>query len=189
MGFRIHTLCLLSTLLLTSCSSVPLNIREAPAQSLSLDSVREAPDSFQSQVVRWGGDIMVIENRENFTELTVLARPLSKKGEPSTTDTSSGRFIVHIPAFIEPEEYAAGRLITVRGTVAGTVTREVGDYAYVHPVVEATDWYLWPRPVERPSYYYPWWYYDPWWYSPWYHYPYYYPAHPHHHHHKRGQAW
>ena len=186
MGLRFHTLSLFSTLLLASCStSVPVNIREAPAESLSLGTVRESPDSFQSREVRWGGDILVIENRENFTELTVLARPLSKKGEPGSKDASPGRFIAHIPTFIEPKEYEAGRLITVRGTVAGTETRKVGEYAYVHPVVKASDWYLWPRPVKRSSEYYPWWYYDPWWYSPWYHYPYYYPSRPHHHHHHK----
>jgi len=186
MGFRIHTLWLLPTLLLASCSSsVPVNIRKAPADSLSLGTVRESPDRFQSREVRWGGDILVIVNRESFTELTVLARLLSENGEPRTTDGSPGRFIAHIPTFIDPEEYAAGRLITVRGRVAGTETREVGDYAYVHPVVKASDWYFWPKPSQRSYDYYPRWYYDPWWYSPWYHYPYYYPSRPHHHHHHK----
>jgi outer membrane lipoprotein len=184
MSLRVHTLSLLSMLLLAACSSVPVNIREAPAQSVALGAVRETPETYVARDVRWGGDILVIENRENFTELTVLARPLSSNGEPSTTDASTGRFIVHIPTFIDPKEYTAGRLITVRGTIAGAETRKVGDYAYVHPVVKASDWYLWPKPIERPSDYYPWWYYDPWWYSPWYHYPYYYPGYPHHHHHK-----
>ena len=185
MCLKVQTLGLLSTLLLASCSTgVPVNIREAPADNLSLGTVRESPDRFQSRVVRWGGDILVTENRENFTELTILARPLSSHGKPTTTEASPGRFMARIPVFIDPEEYTAGRSITVRGTVAGTETHKVGDYAYVHPVVSASDWYLWPRPVERSSDYYPWWYYDPWWYSPWYHYPYYYPSRPHHHHHK-----
>ena len=184
MSLKIRTLCLLSTLLWASCSNrVPVNIREAPADSVSLGATREDPDRYKARDVRWGGDILVIANRENFTDLTVLARPLSKSGEPSATDASPGRFIAHIPTFIDPKEYAEGRMITVRGTVAGTETRKVGDYAYLHPVVKASDWYLWPRPVERRPDYYPWWYYDPWWYSPWYHYPYYYPSRPYHHHH------
>ena len=184
MSLRVHTLGLFSALLLASCSTgIPDNIRKAPADGPSLGAVRETPNRFQSQDVRWGGDILVIENREDFTEVTVLARPLSKNGEPSTTDASPGRFIAHISAFIDPEEYAAGRSVTVRGTVAGTETRKVGEYAYAHPVVKASDWYMWPEPVERSYDYYPWWYYDPWWYSPWYHYPYYYPNYPHHQHH------
>ena len=169
--------------LLLSCSSVPENIRKAPADSPMLSTVRASPDSFKSREVRWGGEILETANREDFTELTVLARPLSKEGEPSRTDASPGRFIVRIAAFIDPEEYTAGRRITVRGALAGAETRKVGEYSYVHPVVQATDWYLWPVYERRSSDYYPWWYYDPWWYSPWYHYPYYYyPSHhPHHH--------
>ena len=184
MTLRYHPLWFICTALLASCSSqVPLNIREAPAESLMLGTVRESPDRFQSREVRWGGEILEIVNRENFSELTVLDRPLSNKGEPSTTDSSPGRFIAQIPEFIDPQEYTAERRITVRGTLAGAETREVGEYPYVYPVVKATDWYLWPKPVARSYDRYPWWYYDPWWYSPWYHYPYYhYPAHPHHHH-------
>ena len=65
MSLRIRPLWLLSTLLLASCSnSVPVNIRNAPADSLSLTAVREDPDRYQAQDVRWGGDILVIENRD-----------------------------------------------------------------------------------------------------------------------------
>ena len=161
-----------------------MNIREAPASSPGLGTVRESPESFRSREVRWGGEILEIVNREDFTELTILARPLSKNGEPSETDSSPGRFIARIAGFIDPEEYPTGRRITVRGTLANADTRKVGEYSYVHPVVSATDWYLWPELERRQPDRYPWWYYDPWWYSPWYHYPYYYPSYPHHHHHK-----
>ena len=123
MRLRVRTLGLLATLLLAACSTVPDNIRNAPTDNPSLGAVRETPDRFQSHDVRWGGDILVIENRENFTELTVLARPLSSNGKPSTTDASPGRFIAHIPTFIDPEEYTSGRTVTVRGTVAGTETQ------------------------------------------------------------------
>ena len=187
MILKVYPRCLLFALLLASCSSqVPLNIRQAPAEKLGLGTVRENPDNFQSREVRWGGEILEITNRESFTELTVLDRPLSKNGEPSRTDSSPGRFIAHIPDFIDPQEYTVERRITVRGTLAGAEKRKVGEYPYVYPVVKAADWYLWPKPVVRSTTHYPWWYYDPWWYSPWYHYPYYhYPSHPHHHHRNR----
>jgi len=178
----LHISCLLSTLLLASCASqVPVNIRQAPPNNPLLDEVRDNAVSFQSRQVRWGGEILQLDNRENATVLSVLARPLSKDGEPRSTDSSQGRFIAHIPIFIDPKVYTMGREVTVRGTVAGIETRQVGEYPYTYVVVKATDWYLWPEAVQYPADYYRWWYYDPWIYHPWYGYPYYH--HPHHYRH------
>ncbi len=173
---------LLSTLLLASCASqVPVNIRQAPLNSPLLNSVHENPENFKSQQVRWGGEILEIENRENITVLTVLARPLSKGGKPLATDNNQGRFIAHIPAFLEPNVYTTEREVTLRGTLSGTETLPVGDHPYAYPVVKATDWYLWPEAVDYPSdYYAPWWY-DPWYYDPWYPYPFHHLHNRHHH--------
>ena len=167
---------LLPALLLAACASqVPVNIREAPPGNPPLGQVRGTPGEYQSQQVRWGGEILETENRESATWLTVLARPLASNGKPDLTDDSPGRFIARIPAFLDPKVYKAERNVTVRGALQGSETRQVGEFPYSYPVVEATDWYLWPIEVEYPSdYYYPW-YYDPWYYDPWYRYPYYYP--------------
>lgn len=174
---------LLGTLLLASCASqVPVNIREAPPGNPPLDKVRGSTTDYRSQQVRWGGEILETENRENATWLTVLARPLTGNGKPELTDRSQGRFIARIPEFLDPKVYTAERNVTVRGTLVGSETRQVGDFPYAYPVVDATDWYLWPKEVVYPpDYRSPWWndpfFYDPWYYDPWYRYPYYYPHH------------
>ncbi len=158
---------LLSTLLLASCASqVPVNIRQAPLNNPSLEDVHDNTAGFESREVRWGGEVLAVDNRENITVLKVLSRPLGKGGEPYLTDDSQGRFIAHIPAFVDPKVYTPGRGITVRGTLAGTETHLVGEHPYNYPVVKATDWYLWPEAAQYPpGYAYPWWYYDPWYYD------------------------
>jgi outer membrane lipoprotein len=173
---------LLLALALASCASqVPVNIREAPPGNPPLEQVRGNVADHRSQQVRWGGEILETENRENATWLTVLSHPLAGNGKPELTDSSQGRFLARIPGFLDPKVYKTERNVTVRGSVAGSETREVGDYAYSYPVVDATDWYLWPVEVIYPPGYYasPWWYdpffYDPWFYDPWYRYPRYYP--------------
>lgn len=179
----LRTLRLLPVVLLSACASqVPVNIREAPPGNPAPDVVRNEPAAHQAQQVRWGGEILATENRQDATWLTVLARPLASNGKPDSTDRSEGRFMAKIPAFLDPTVYKAERKVTVRGSVDGSDTRNVGDYAYQYPVVDATDWYLWPKEVDYPPdyYYSPWWYYDPWFYDPWYRYPYYYP-----HYHKK----
>ncbi len=174
-----------AALLLGSCASqIPVNIREAPPANPSLQQVRAKPADYRSQQVRWGGEILAVENRQDATWLTLLARPLARDGRPEGADNSLGRFIAKVPQFLDPKVYQAERQVTVRGTLAGTETRQVGKFPYLYPLVDATDWYLWPPPVSRaPGDYYPGGYYDPffydpWFYDPWYRYPYY-PTHIH----------
>jgi outer membrane lipoprotein len=167
----------LLALLLSACASqVPLVIREAPADSPSLEQVRGGDmATYAGRPVRFGGTIIETANQQDLTRLTVLGRQLSKDGEPEYTDDSTGRFIAIVPEFLDPKVYAADRQITVTGTLASTETGKVGDYPYTYPVVEAKEWYLWPKQVARPYGYDPW--YDPWYYRPWYdyRYPYGYP--------------
>ena len=167
---------LLLALLLSACASqVPLLIREAPADSPSLEQVREHAADYLGRQVRWGGTIIETGNRENTTSLTVLGRPLYKAGEPEVTDDSAGRFIAIVPEFLEPQVYAPDRQVTVTGTLLRTEAGKVGEYSYTYPVIQAEVWYLWAVETEGPYGYGPW-YYHPW-YEPWYHYnrPYRYP--------------
>ena len=167
---------MLLALLLSACASqVPQAIREAPADSPSLEQVREQSADHLGQQVRWGGTIIETGNRENATWLTVLGRPLYKDGEPESTDDSAGRFIAIVPEFLDPKVYAPDRRVTVTGTLSSTEAGKVGEHPYTYPVVQAEAWYLWAVETEGPYGYGPW-YYNPW-YEPWYHYnrPYRYP--------------
>lgn len=162
-------------LLLSACaSSVPLQIRQAPADDPSLDEVLAEPAAYASRQVRWGGVILETENRADTTAVSVLALPLGSTGRPKVSDDSPGRFIAIVPAFLDPTVYDKDRRVTVSGTLSGSETRKVGEFPYRYPVVEVQHYYLWPvEPKLPPRYRDPWWY-DPWWYDPWYYggYPY-----------------
>jgi outer membrane lipoprotein len=169
----------LTVLLASACTSdIPQMIREAPADNPSVEAVRGHVDEYKGRQVRWGGKLIETENREKTTWLIVLSRSLSKDGEPQVSDDSGGRFIAIVPAFLDPKVYAADRLVTVTGTLKGDETRDVGEFPYRYPVVDAKAWYLWPKESEAPygyPYPYPGWYdpwYRPWYYRPWYPYPY-----------------
>ena len=173
-----YSVILLLPLLLGACASqVPQVIREAPADSPPLEQVRGHTGDYLGRQVRWGGTIIETGNREDATWLTILARPLSKSGEPGSGDDSAGRFIAIVPGFLDPKVYAPDRRVTVSGTVLRSEAGKVGEFPYTYPVVQAKDWYLWPVETVQPySYGYPGWY-DPWYYRPWYGpwYPYDYP--------------
>lgn len=177
---------LFAVLLLAGCASqIPLEIRQGP-DSPAPSEVRGNIGAHAGRAVRWGGLLLETQNRQTVTRLVILARPLTRDGEPSGSDTSLGRFIAIVPGFLDPKVYAPDRLVTVTGILRGSEHGTVGTHDYLYPVVEAAAWYLWPEPEPPYGTPYPWWYdpwygpwwyggwYDPWWYDPWY-YPHWYP--------------
>jgi len=159
--------------LLAACATtVPPAIDKAPPDSPEIGTVLADQAAHRNAPVRWGGTILELENRSESTRVTILALPLETHGEPQTGGTSPGRFLADVQGFLDPMVYAKGRQMTVAGTLAGSEAREVGKYSYDYPVVEVTDYYLWPEAPKYQDNDYPYWWYDPWYY-PWY--PYYYP--------------
>jgi outer membrane lipoprotein len=164
-------------ILMSACSShIPPEIKQPMEGSPSVAQVRSHVDSYLSQKVRWGGVIVNTENKDNASQLMIVAFPLDDDGEPQVNDQSSGRFIAIVDEFLEPVVYSSDRSITVVGTVLRTETLDVGEFPYEYPVIQVEHSYLWPV-KEDPDYrdYPPYWWYDPWY--PYY--PYYYPYYPH----------
>ena len=93
--------------------------------------------------VHWGGQIVKVDNQRDRTLVEVLALPLDGDGEPQTDQRPQGRFIVDKSGFLEPYEYAAGRLVEVRGQLNGFIDGKVGDSAYRFPVVVSERMKLW----------------------------------------------
>jgi len=125
---------LLASLLLAGCTAqIPQNIRQAPPNNPTIADVRNRVIKNQIWLVRWGGKILETENLENETRFTVLASSLNRSGEPEITDNSEGRFIAIVPEFLDPKVYAAGRYLTVSGTVLRFEDRKVGEFAYRYP--------------------------------------------------------
>ena len=166
---QIWTLLPTLILLLTGCASqqIPKAIREAPTKPISVPQVQREPDGFLGRQVRWGGSIIAVRNRERSTEIEILSRPLSARGEPQGKKSGEGRFIALVAGFADPAEYPEKRLVTLTGRLQRLQTRDIGAYPYPYPVVAVEQAYLWPEPPPpRMPYYYP----DPWyypWYRPW----------------------
>jgi len=165
--------------ILTACSShIPPEIKQALQNSPSVAQVHQQAEAYMSRKVRWGGVILQTENRQNTSRLSIIAFPLSSKGEPQISDESPGRFIALVDEFLEPLVYSREREITIIGKLVKTETIKVGEYPYEYPVIEVEHYYLWPPRSEVDiNDYPPYWMYDPW-YRPYY--PYY-PWYPHRH--------
>ncbi len=176
--------CLLFVLLLVlagCATTTPDAIGQPPPRDLSYNEVRGNVEAHRGARVRWGGMLAGVENRPEETWLDIVARPLESSGRPQPDGESPGRFIAKVKGFLDPAVYAKGRLVTVAGTIAGTLTRPIGEYPYTYVVVEADTTKLWERVVERGYYHHPLYdpFYDPlWparvypWYAPYPFYPY-----------------
>lgn len=160
------------TVFLSGCAAtLPKEIETTDVSAIKLGQVREEPSAYAGTKVRWGGQVIAVENRKDHSRITILSRPLMSGGRPDTDRASDGRFIAQIPGFIDPAEYAADSSITVVGRISGEVKETVGEYPYLYPKLSVEGHVLWPPLPEREVIYY-----DPWpgpWYGPmWYRHPY-----------------
>ena len=150
---------------LASCATVPKSLQgEFPATT-----PRDAVTAANGQSVRWGGEIIKVEPKQDATCFEVLARELNAEARPSPRNPSTGRFIACHGGFYDPEEFERGSEITVVGRLSGTESGKVGQFDYTYPLVEAESIHLWPpRPMyARMPYQDPWMYgmygYGPGW--------------------------
>jgi len=161
---------LISTVAVTvlGCATTPDPVRDAEVSNLGVGQVRLSPEQFHGTRIRWGGDIVDIQNRPDVTVIEVLSRPLKAGGAPKTGSEGEGRFRAELPGFLDPSDYTSGRWITVVGTIYREEKGKIGDYPYTFPVVAVESHRLWRSrdeiepPPPGPHYY------DPWWWDPWY---------------------
>ncbi|MET0027463.1 MAG: Slp family lipoprotein [Candidatus Thiodiazotropha sp.] len=173
------TLILTATTLLGACASnIPVAIRTPVDGDIRVDEVQQDPQPFIDSRVRWGGEIIEVENLADETRIEILAQKLNKSGKPVSDSKSGGRFIARIDGFLEPEDFPKKRKITIVGIIDSTTEKPVGDYPYVYPVVKAGYYYLWPKEQTYPRYYYHDPFYDPFYYP---YYPYYWNRYPYRH--------
>ena len=154
---------LVFTVLLAGCASAfPDDALRSVDRSVTLTALRQDPAANLGRRVLLGGDILATRPMPNQTEVELLSKPLDGDDRPRPGDASDGRVLVTTPQFLDPAVYAAGRRMTVIGTVTGEEERKIAELPYRYPVVAADAIKLWPREVVVPAYPPPWPYYYPW---------------------------
>ncbi|NJN45453.1 MAG: hypothetical protein HC808_02010 [Candidatus Competibacteraceae bacterium] len=127
MTIRYYWLCGLAVVLLAGCAtSGDYNpIRDADFKGPALHTVRAefGSGAFNGVRVRWGGEIAGVENQRAETWLEIVEHPLGRSGRRVTSAPAKGRFIARFSGFLDPAIYAAGRQITVIGTLTDQIQR------------------------------------------------------------------
>ena len=129
--------------------ATPYDIGGADRRVTPVEAAKDVTGMLNHHVA-WGGEIAVVKNLKDSTELEVVGFPLDSLNRPERESAPTGRFIVIQSGYLETADYAPGRLITVVGTVKQTRRGSVGDSNYIYPLVVAEKLQLWPRsPNER----------------------------------------
>jgi outer membrane lipoprotein len=142
--------------LLAGCASQPV-----PTSSPTPDQVRAEPQAYRNQAIRWGGQIVAVDNLADATVIELVHLPLDRNGRPRDTTISSGRFLARFDGFLDPAIHAAGKRLTVTGMVLEMQSGRIGDYPYDYPLVAVDSYRLWPAEEPPQVIYYP----PPWWHD------------------------
>lgn len=137
---------LLAILAMTLTGCAGKTVREDTGPTL-LEVLRSGESRAQ---VHWGGQIVKVKNLPDRTLIEVLSLPLDSSGRPRADQRPAGRFVVNRPGFLEPHEFAADRLLEVRGRLNGFTRGTVGEASYRYPVVLGEQLVLWPRDHSEP---------------------------------------
>jgi len=129
--------------LLTSCAITPDFDTTKVDQALTPKSVVAESSLSHGKIVLWGGTIIEIHNLKNSTQIEVLAYPLNSSHRPMQESQPLGRFIIQNKGYLEPSNYAQGRLLTVLGSVSKSQSGKVGESSYIYPVINAQQLHLW----------------------------------------------
>lgn len=140
-----HWLLSIVTLLLIGCATVSkLDVSRVNSLAMPNEVARQS-DGAVGKTVQWGGEIIAASNRQDSTEVQVLAYPLYGDGSPNRELDATGRFLLVYRGYLEPLDYAAGRQMTAVGTVSELRADAVGQAGYRLPVIQAEQLYLWPK--------------------------------------------
>lgn len=122
----------------------PFSGDELQNAALDLSPEQGAADGARGAQALWGGVILSVANHRDRTDFQVLSYPLDDTQRPIVDSSAHKRFIVHHKGYLEAVLYAAGREITVLGTVQAAEDGKVGAAAYRFPVIDAERIHLWP---------------------------------------------
>lgn len=146
-------------LILAGCSNVPVAIKNAPQPDWQLAQIKGKVDLHQGEPVRWGGQVVKVENEEHRSTLHIVQFPLNSFARPDRNRKSEGRFLARTTDFLDPYIYKPGTLLTVAGKISSQETVTIDKKTMTVPVVTIDEIYRW-----QPQQYYR----DPYWYDPYY---------------------
>jgi outer membrane lipoprotein len=138
-------------LLLAGCAGSPPLETRGVMQSVTPDQAEAEFRRLEGTRVLWGGVIVSSRNLRETTRLEILAFPLNNRQRPRTEADPLGRFLAEQAGYLETQDYAPGREVTLTGTLTATREGKIGEAGYTYPFVRVGQLHLWPEPQREPE--------------------------------------
>jgi len=133
------------TFVLFACvTPLKFDTREIDINITPQDAVTDIEDLLGKQSL-WGGVIIDSVNLQNRSQLEILAYPLDSSQKPDTDKDPQGRFLAFIDGYLETNDYAAGRLVTLLGTLQAPRIGKIGESEYTYPVMQINELHIWKK--------------------------------------------
>ena len=101
--------------------------------------------ALQSNIVELEPWVNALGFHSGYKLSRLYGQRLDGNGRPRQDDRSEGRFLACRGGFYDPEVFKPGREVTVTGRVDGHEQRNIGEFGYRYPRVQADVIYLWPE--------------------------------------------
>jgi len=133
---------------LTVACTAPLapEVRKQLDPNLDFTTVQADPARYRGQALLLGGSVVAVRSHAEGSYLEVQRWELNRWGEPLELADAGDRFLVHSRQLLDADRYTPGRLVTLGGTVSGTVNagNEANDERIV--LFDLLDIHLWETP-------------------------------------------
>jgi outer membrane lipoprotein len=134
--------------LAVGCASGSPGLRDAPGIAGDMSPATLTESDLGARVV-WGGRVLDNQPLADGSLLQVIAYPLDRHERPQLRSETDGRFLARASRFLEPTDYAPGRLVTLRGALIEQQLTRIGEHERLLPVIDADAVHLWPERPER----------------------------------------
>jgi outer membrane lipoprotein len=128
---------------IAACAPAPIYKAAPSSVNATPQQVATSPANFRNMQVVWGGSVISVHNLADSSEIEMLAYPLDSSQRPRLKQPATGRFIAVMPGFVEPMDFPPDSLVTLRGTLDGTRSGEVGQAGYTFPLVHGEAMHRW----------------------------------------------
>ena len=135
---------IISVFLVAACASTPKFETTGVDFSLNPAAVTQNLKPQQNKKIIWGGVIINTSNLKTYTAIEMLAYPIDSSYLPLRDQKPLGRFLIHHDGFLEPSEYAQGRMLSVLGKIERLQKGNVGESVYLYSVIRSQQLHLWP---------------------------------------------
>ena len=135
----------IAAMLLSACATSPLFELNNVNTAITPNDAVAKLDILRGSRVLWGGVIISSKNLEKGTQLEILAYPLSNQHRPRLEREPLGRFIIEQGSYLETIDYAAGRELSLIGTITGTKEVKIDAASTLFPAIASEQIHLWPK--------------------------------------------